>query len=489
MEGRRHDQHRPLPPPAGDSRASTPPDEARAAAPGSHAGEGACGPLHHVVIVGGGFGGLYAAKRLRDAPVAVTLIDKRNFHLFQPLLYQVATGGLSPANIAYPLRATLKRQRNTRVLLGEVVDFDLGPRRVRLSGGQSVAYDTLILAAGATNHYFGADHWAPVAPGLKTLEDATEMRGRVLRAFEAAERETDPDAVRRWLTFVVIGGGPTGVELAGTLAEIARHTLRREFRNINPARARILLLEGGSRLLAAYTPDLSAAAQRALERLGVTVRTGALVKEISAEEVRLKPTGAADAQAERIAARTVLWAAGVRGSPLADKLAHATGAVLDRQGRVVVCGDCTIPRHPEIFVIGDLACFVSRSERSNPTSGGTDSAPTPLPGIAPVAMQQGRYVARLIACRLHGLSLRPFEYNDRGMMATIGRAAAVADIRGVRFSGYLAWLAWLFVHIVFLIEFQNRLLVLTQWAWNYFTWNRSARLITGDAASFELGRS
>ncbi len=418
---------------------------------------------HRVVIVGGGFGGLHTALQLRRAPVDVTLIDRRNFHLFQPLLYQVATGGLSPANIAAPLRALLRRQKNTRVLLGEAVDVDVPGRRLILSDG-AVPYDTLIIAAGMRDAYFGHDNWQPLAPGLKSVEDATEMRRRILFAFEAAEREADPAKVREWLTFVIVGGGPTGVELAGAVAEIAHHTLRDNFRNIDPRAAQIILLEGADRLLLAYPPDLSAKAARALERLRVTVRTGTLVTDITPECVAVKTkTGG-----ECLAARTVLWAAGVQAASLGRALAKAAGAEADRAGRVVVANDCTVPGHPELFVIGDLAHF-------------NDAAGKLLPGVAPVAMQQGRYVAKLIEARLRGAPLPSFAYRDHGSMATIGRNAAVADLGWVRFDGYLAWLTWLFVHLIYLVEFENKLLVLLQWGWNYFTRNRAARLITDPA--------
>jgi NADH dehydrogenase len=416
---------------------------------------------HRVVIVGGGFGGLHTALSLKRAPVDVTLIDRRNFHLFQPLLYQVATGGLSPANIAAPLRALLRRQKNTRVLLGEATDVDVAGRRLILSDG-AVPYDTLILAAGARHHYFGHDEWEPLAPGLKTIEDATEMRRRILLAFEAAEREADPAKVREWLTVVIVGGGPTGVELAGALAEIAHHTLRNNFRTIDPRAAQIVLLEGLDRVLLAYPPDLSAKADAALRRLGVTVRCGLQVIDIKPDLVTAKGAGGV----ERIAARTVLWGAGVQASPLGRALATSAGAEVDRSGRLVVGPDCGVPGHPAIFVIGDLARC-------------KDAAGKPLPGVAPVAMQQGRYVARLIEARLRGKSLTPFAYRDYGSMATIGRNAAVADFGRLRFGGYLAWLAWLFIHLMYLVEFENRLLVLMQWGWNYFTRNRAARLITG----------
>jgi NADH dehydrogenase len=416
---------------------------------------------HHVIIIGGGFGGLYAAKSLKRAPVQVTLIDRRNFHLFQPLLYQVATGGLSPANIAAPLRAILKRQENVRVLLGEAIGVDVSNRRVVLSDGE-LSYDTLIIAVGVRHHYFGRNDWEELAPGLKTIEDATEIRRRVLLAFEAAERERDPERLRAWLTFVVVGGGPTGVELAGTLGEIARHTLKHDFRAINPADARIVLVEGMDRVLPPYPPTLSAKAEAALNRLGVTVRTRAMVTDIDANGVTIR----CGEQSERIPTRTVLWAAGVQASSLGGILVSATGGAVDRAGRVVVEPDLSVAAHPEVFVIGDLAHF------SHQTG-------TPLPGVAPVAMQQGRYVANLIMRRLRGETMPPFRYRDYGNMATIGRAEAVADLGWVRFSGFLAWLAWLFIHLIHLVQFQNRLLVLIQWAWNYITWNRYARLITG----------
>jgi NADH dehydrogenase len=415
-----------------------------------------------VVIIGGGFGGLYAARALRKTPVQVTVLDRRNFHLFQPLLYQVATGGLSPANIAAPLRAVLKHQANARVLLAEVRDIDVAQRRVKLADGPEVPYDTLIVAAGARHHYFGHPEWEELAPGLKTIEDATEMRRRVLLAFEMAERESDPEQRRAWLTFVVVGAGPTGVELAGAIGELAHHTLRGNFRTINPADARILLLEGMDRVLPPYPPKLSAKAAASLARLGVTVWTSAIVTNLEPDAVTIRRGD----HSERLAARTVLWAAGVQASPLGTALVRQTGASTDRAGRILVNPDLTVPGHPEIFVIGDMALL------QDPRTG------KPLPGVAPVAIQQGRYVADLIRLRLQGQSLPPFRYKDRGSMATIGRAAAVADLGWVRFSGLLAWLAWLFIHILYLIEFENRLLVLMQWAWNYFTRNRSARLVT-----------
>jgi NADH dehydrogenase len=418
---------------------------------------------HRVVIIGGGFGGLNAATTLRHAPVQVTLIDRRNFHLFQPLLYQVATGALSPANIAAPLRAILKRQPNVEVLLAEATGFDPVNRKVLLSDGE-VPYDTLILAVGVRHHYFGHDDWEADAPGLKTIEDATEIRRRVLLAFEAAERETDPAQIAKLLTFVVVGGGPTGVELAGALGEIARYTLKNNFRNIDPAAAKVILLEGADRLLQTYPPELSARAADSLERLGVTVRTNTLVTNVESDTVTVR----SGQTIEQIPAQTILWATGIKGSPLAQQLAEVTSAELDKLGRVIVQPDLTLPGHPEILVIGDLANFSHQTGQ-------------PLPGVAQVAMQQGKYAAKLIQRRLlNKAAPRPFHYRDLGNMATIGRAAAVADLGWIGFSGWIGWVMWLFIHLVNLIQFENRLLVLTQWAWNYFTRNRAARLITGE---------
>ena len=417
---------------------------------------------HRVVIIGGGFGGLYAAQSLKKAPVDVTLLDQRNFHLFQPLLYQVATGWLSPANIASTLRAVLRRQKNTRVLLGQAIDIDLGARRVILSDG-SLPYDTLIVATGSWHHYFGHDQWEALAPGLKTVEDATEIRRRIFLAFEAAERE--PEAAKRGplLTFVVVGGGPTGVELAGALAEITRDTLRNDFRTIDPSSARILLLEAADRILTTYPPELSAKAAAFLEREGVTVRTGVLVTDIRRDSVVVRE----GQRSEEIPCRTALWAAGVKASFLGKVLADASGAKLDRIGRVVVETDLSLPSHPEIFVIGDLANYAHQTG-------------SPLPGVAPVAMQEGKYVAKVIRGRLDGKAIAQFHYRDRGDLAIVGRGTAVADLRKFHLAGFFAWLAWLFVHIVNLIEFENKLLVLIQWGWAYFRRNRAARLITGE---------
>ncbi len=419
------------------------------------------GQKHQVVIVGGGFGGLYATKAFAGADVELTLIDRRNFHLFQPLLYQVATGGLSPGDVASPLRAIFRNQKNADVLLGEVVDFDTARRRVILANGE-VPYDTLIVAAGSTNSYFGHDKWCAFAPGLKSVEDATEIRRKVFFAFEAAEREPDAGKRREWLTFLIIGGGPTGVELAGALSEIARDTLKDDFRVIRPAEAQILLIDAGQRVLAPYPPELSAAAERSLVRLGVRPRTGLFVSDVDAEGVWVKgPDGPL-----RIQARTVIWAAGVAASPLGRMLASRTGASTDRMGRVQVEPDLTLAGHPEIFVIGDLAAFEQDGK--------------PLPGVAPVAMQQGRFVAQELRRRLRGDPARVFHYVNKGSLATIGRAAAVADFGFARFSGWVAWLLWLFIHLLYLVGFQSRLVVLIQWAFQYLTFNRGARLITGE---------
>jgi NADH dehydrogenase len=423
------------------------------------------GNKHRVVIIGGGFGGLYATQCLKHAPVTATLIDRRNFHLFQPLLYQVATGWLSPANIAATLRATLKRHRNTRVLLAEATGVDVDSRRVLLKPG-SIDYDTLIVATGSRHHYFGNDHWEALAPGLKTVEDATEIRRRIFSAFEAAERGADQKQLPALLTFVIVGGGPTGVELAGALGEIANDTLKNDFRNIDPAKARILLIEAGERILPTYPSDLSHQAEVSLRKLGVTVQTQTFVTDIQPAVVTVKR----GSTVEPIPCRTVIWAAGVQASPLGNAVAQATGAKLDRSGRIIVEADLTVPDHPEIFVIGDLANYSHQTGN-------------PLPGTAPVAIQQGRYVAELIRSRLAGKPAPSFRYRDRGNMAIIGRASAVADLGKLKFSGFLAWLAWLFVHVMNLVEFENKVLVLIQWGWYYFSRNRAARLITGDTAT------
>lgn len=418
-------------------------------------------PSHRVVIVGGGFAGLAAARSLRRAPVHVTLIDRRNFHLFQPLLYQVATGGLSPANIASPLRAILKRQPNVHVVMGEVVGFDAAGRTVQLADGEAIPYDSLIVAAGARYNYFGHPEWEARALPLKTIEDATSIRAKILSAFEAAEREPDHARRKAWLTFVIIGAGPTGVELAGALAEISRHTLAREFRKIDPADASILLIEAGPRVLAVYPESLTQKAHRTLDRIGVTVRTATKVINVEPHQVTVD----AGQGPEIIVARTILWTAGVQAAPLAGLVAKAFAAETDRSGRVTIGPDLTVPAHPDVFVLGDMAHCK-----------GKDGAP--LPGIAPVANQQGAYAGKLIRERLRNRTLAPFAYHDKGSMATIGRAAAVVDMGWLKLGGYFAWLIWLFVHLMYLVRFENRTLVFFQWAWNYLTFNRSARLIT-----------
>jgi NADH dehydrogenase len=417
---------------------------------------------HRVAIVGGGFAGLKVAHSLKRAAVAVTLLDRRNFHLFQPLLYQVATGGLSPANIAAPLRSVLKRHHNVQVLLAEVLDFDVNGRRVLCREGQ-FSYDTLVVAAGVRHQYFGRDDWEPWAPGLKTVEDATAIRRRILSAFEAAELEDDLEKRKPWMTFVVVGGGPTGVEMAGAVGDLARHTLKRDFRRIATPQAQVFLLEGAERILPTFPASLAAKAERSLARLGVAVRTRAMVTEVRPDGVTFRCGNGT----ETIAAKTILWAAGVQASPLGQALAKATGVELDRAGRVKVQPDLSLAGHPEIFVIGDLA-------HVEPSPGEL------LPGVAQVALQEGAYVTRLIQARLRGQTLPLFEYKDRGSMATIGHNAAVADLGWLRVWGFLGWLIWLFVHLLYIEQYHNRLLILIQWAWSYFTRNRSARLITGE---------
>jgi NADH dehydrogenase len=427
------------------------------------------GGPHRVVVVGGGFGGLQAVLALPHAPVDITLIDRRNFHLFQPLLYQVATGSLALGEIAAPLRGVLKRQANAGVMLAEVAGFDLERRRVLLdrtasgSGDLEIPYDTLVVAAGARHSYFGHDEWEPLAPGLKSIEDALEIRRRILLAFEAAEVEADPDLRREWLTFVVVGAGPTGVELAGQIVEIARDTLRSNFSNFDPADARVYLVEGADRVLLAFTPELSAKAREALEEMGVTVLLRKLVTDIGQGRVTIRRE---DGTTREIAARTIVWAAGVQATPLAAALAERSGAELDAAGRLIVGPDLTLPGHPEVFVIGDMA----RVE--NPATG------RPLPGVAPVAMQEGRHVARAIRARLAGRDAGPFRYREKGNLATIGRAKAVAELPYLKASGLIAWLLWITVHVTYLIGFQNRMLVLTRWAFSFFTHGRGARLIT-----------
>jgi NADH dehydrogenase len=407
-----------------------------------------------VVVIGAGFGGLEAARLLAKLPVKVTVVDRKNHHTFQPLLYQVATAGISPGEIAAPVRWILSGNKNVEVLLGEVTGFDLDRRTVKLPDLE-IPYDYLVVAAGAQHSYFGHDEWEPFAPGLKTVEDALEIRRRVLLAFELAERQALAGEPELPLNFVIVGGGPTGVELAGTLAEIARRVLRDQFVSIDPKRTRIILLEGGPRILPAYAPDLSASAVKQLEKLGVEVRFPALVTKIE--------PGAVFIGSEKLPAAVVLWAAGVAASPLGKQL----GAPVDRAGRVLVNADLSLPQRPEVFVVGDLASL-------------KDKHGNLLPGVAPVAMQEGRYVAKTIERDLMKSPRHDFHYVDKGNLATIGRAAAVAQFGKVHISGYFAWLGWLFIHIFFLIGFRNRLIVMIQWAWSYLTYERGARLITGD---------
>ncbi len=415
--------------------------------------------VRRVVIAGGGFGGLYAAKALRHTPVEVTLVDRRNFHLFQPLLYQVATGSLSPGEIAAPLRSLLRDQKNTRVLLGEAVELDAAGRRLILADG-AVPYDSLIVATGARNHYFGHDAWQADAPGLKSIEDATHIRSRLLYAFEAAEREPDPELRRAWLTFVIVGAGATGVELAGALAEIARDTLRGDFRSIHTDEARILLLDGADRVLPPFPEQLSSAAERSLVHLGVRPRTGVRVTEVDREGVTIQTMQGG----ERIATRTVVWAAGITVSEFTGIVAKATGAQQDRLGRILVNPDLTVPGHPEVFVIGDAANLEWKGK--------------PLPGVAPVAMQQGRFAAAVIASRIKGRGGAAFRYLNKGNLAVIGRASGVADFGFLRVHGWPAWLLWLTVHLTYLAQFRNRVLVFIRWGFQYLTFDRGARIIS-----------
>ncbi|TAE56373.1 MAG: NAD(P)/FAD-dependent oxidoreductase [Nostocales cyanobacterium] len=416
---------------------------------------------HEVVIIGGGFGGLYTAKALAHANVNVTLIDKRNFHLFQPLLYQVATGTLSPADISSPLRSVFRKSKNTRVLLGEVTDINPQTQEVILRD-QVVNYDTLIVATGANHSYFGKDNWKEFAPGLKTVEDAIEMRRKIFSAFEAAEKETDPEKRRALLTFVIVGGGPTGVELAGAIAELAYKTLREDFRHINTSEAKILLLQGGERILPFMSPELSQAAAEALQKIGVLIQTQTRVTNIANDIVTFKKGD----KVQELSAKTVLWAAGVEASPMAKVLAAKTGVECDRVGRIMVEPDLTIHGYKNIFVIGDLANFTHQNGQ-------------PLPGVAPVAKQQGEYVAGLIQLRMQGRTLPKFHYNDVGSLAMIGQNLAVVDLGFLKLTGFLAWIFWLVIHIYFLIEFDTKIVVIIQWAWNYITRNRRSRLITG----------
>ena len=425
---------------------------------------------HRVVVVGGGFGGIQAVSGLRHQPVQVTLIDRRNFHLFQPLTYQVATGALSPGDVAYPLRALFKSAPNVEVLLAEASGFDLGARQVLLSaapgaGGspRSLPYDTLIVAAGSNYSYFGHDSWRAFAAEVKTLESAVEVRSRILRAFERAELLDDERTLAAEMTFVVVGGGPTGVEMAGQIAELARDTLRRDFRAIDPRAARVILVDAGDRLLATFPASLSARATRSLQRLGVTVTTDRTVTDVDAAGVTIAHP---DGTVERLASRTVIWAAGVTASELAGRLAEPARAELDREGRLIVESDLTLPGHPEVIVLGDM---VRPRDRSG--------TPVSLPGVAPVAIQQGRYAAQLVRDRLRGRSTPAFHYRDKGNVATIGRGRAVADLHFARLSGFAAWMVWLVVHLWYLMGFQKRLLVIIQWSFSFFTHGRGARLI------------
>jgi len=412
--------------------------------------------MPHVIIVGCGFGGLAAARALADAKVDITIIDRSNHHLFQPLLYQVATAGLSAPAISAPIRSILATQRNLTSLMAAVSKIDVARKTIALEDGSEIAYDYLIVAAGSTHSYFGHDEWAPLAPGLKTLADAFDIRRRILMAFERAERESDPVRRAEWLTFTVIGAGATGVEMAGTLIEIARHTLRGEFRRIDPQQTKVVLLEGSERVLGAYPADLSEKARVQLVKLGVDVRTGSRVTHIDEECVRYTDQGGE----QRLASRTVIWSAGVAASPLGKSL----NVPLDRAGRVIIGNELSIPDHPEVFVIGDLAAVMSDGK--------------PVPGVSPAAKQMGRVAARNILNRINGKPLENFVYRDYGSLATIGRKAAVAMVGKFKFSGYPAWLFWLFVHVYFLIGFRNRLLVMSDWAWAYLTFKRSARVIS-----------
>ena len=420
-----------------------------------------------VVILGGGFGGLSAAQHLHSNCVDVTLIDRRNYHLFQPLLYQVATGSLSPGEIAYPLRGVLSRQRNTRVWLGTVVDVDPDSKHVILADGNRVPYDSLIVATGSQTSYFGHNEWQEWAPGMKSIEEATAIRHKILYAFEVAERMPDPEQRRAWLTFVIVGAGPTGVELSGAIAEIAQQTLKNDFRSINPEEAQIVLLDGAPRVLMPFPEGLSEKANRSLTRLGVQVRCGAMVKHVDEAGVTIE----SGARTDFIAARTVVWAGGINASPLGKILAGRTKAETDKAGRVKVKPGLTIPNYPDIYVIGDLASA-------------TDEKGKPLPGLAQVAMQGGAYAAKSILRKVKGQAeLHPFHYFDKGSLAVIGRASAVADVFGAHLSGFIAWVVWAFIHLLYLVTFQSRVLVFIQWAIQDLTFNRSARLITGTVPS------
>jgi NADH:ubiquinone reductase (H+-translocating) len=422
--------------------------------------------LHRVLILGGGFAGLVAAQTLKRADVDITLLDKRNFHLFQPLLYQVATGSLSPAEIAAPIRAVFSHQKNVEVLLGEAVDIDPEAKKILLADGGVFPYDTLIIATGSQTSYYGNDQWRKNAPSLKSIEEATTMRHNLLYAFERAERAETEAEERAWLNFVIVGAGATGLELAGALAEIAHHTLKHDFRRIRPQEARIILMEGGPRVLSPYPEDLSAKAERLVKHLGVEVMLGAFVTNIDADGVSYKHGDISGT----VPSRTVFWAGGVTTTPFARKVAERLSAETDRAGRFKVNPDLTLPNHPEIFVLGDLA--LSLDQKGNP-----------LPGVAQVAIQGGRYAGKLVKARLAGRKLPRFKYFNKGDMAVIGRAAAVANIFGVHVSGFIAWCIWLFIHLIYIVEFQSRIIVLIQWGFLYLTFSRSARLITGELSS------
>ncbi len=421
-------------------------------------------PLHHIVILGGGFGGLYAAKQLSKGNVKVTVVDKRNFHLFQPLLYQVAAGWLSPGEIASPLRVVLNSYKNTYVVKAEVTNIIPDEKKVIFRDGE-MSYDTLIIATGSNHHYFGHQEWAKTAPGLKTVEDALTMRRKILLSFEAAERETDPEKQQGWMTFLIIGAGPTGVELAGTIAELSRNTLKSDFRNIDTQKAKIILVEGQNQVLPTYPKNLAEKAEGILRKLGVTIKVNTMVTDINGNNATISRNGSGSN--EVIQSKTILWTAGVKASVLGKALAENSEAKLDNTGRVIVDKFLNIPGHNDIFVIGDLAHLAYEGKE-------------PLPGVAPVAMQEGSYVAKLILNRLAGKKTKPFQYKEKGNLAVIGTTSAVADFGSLRFSGFTAWLIWAFVHIRYLIEFENKVVVLFRWAWNYFTRQRGVRLITGD---------
>jgi NADH dehydrogenase len=424
-------------------------------------------PRHRVLILGGGFAGLNAAQKLKRAPVEVTLLDRRNFHLFQPLLYQVATGSLSPGEIAAPLRGVLSRQKNAQVLLGEAVDIEPDAKRVILRDGAALEYDSLIVATGSKTSYYGNDGWREWAPSLKTVEEATAIRHKILYAFELAERASTEAEARAWLTFVIVGAGATGLELAGALAEIANETLKHDFRRINPTEARIIIVEGGDRVLAAFPPDLSAKAQKLVEKLGVEIRKGVMVTGVDENGVTYKEGG----QIGKFAAKTVLWAGGVIITAFGRKLAERTHAGTDKNGRINANPDLTVPNFPNIFVTGDLATVNGKNGK-------------PLPGVAQVAIQGGTYASKVIRQRLEGVQeIKPFRYFDKGDMAVIGRASAVANIFGFHVSGLPAWLIWLFIHLMYIVEFQSRVLVFVQWGFQYLTFSRGARLITGATAT------